>query len=520
MSGQDEDDELTQPPDPPAAAPNPPASLTPVRPSWARTSNPSVAAEPPLQPRLPDPPPVPAPVPVPPSLRRRRPQHRAPNVAREIIEPEPPTPRAWGPLAPPSTRPGDAEDTTPSLTLPTEAPLADPLPRVHVSEAEPSEPRPWRRLGLSQGLPGWAGPLITLAIGGLLLLGLYELYRGLGEILTVLLLAMLIAYLLDPLIDRFEARGWDRSVAIGTSMVVGLAGAVTLLLLVVPYVVEESTGIGDRLDSYVADLGPKVRALEGWIEVRSGKRVDLGLSALADRVPDLVKKIQPTALDPVGDVIKRLLGSTFGVIGALLRWSLLPLFTFFFLRDFDRIRLGALSLVPPRMRPSVEHHAREIDLRMAMFVRGQVLVCLALAVLYATGLAVFTHIDMAVLIGGAAGILFIIPYFGTILGIVAGTTVALLQFGFTSEVLKVWAVFGVVQFIEGALLTPKIVGDSVGLHPVVVMLALVVGGNLFEFLGILLAVPVAAALQVLLVSFVTRYRESPWFLDHPSQPGA
>jgi predicted PurR-regulated permease PerM len=102
---------------------------------------------------------------------------------------------------------------------------------------------------------------------------------------------------------------------------------------------------------------------------------------------------------------------------------------------------------------------------------------------------------------------------------VAGSLVALLQFGATPEILKVWAVFGVVQFVEGSLLTPKIVGDSVGLHPVVVMLAIVVGANLFSFLGVLLAVPAAAALQVLLLSFVARYRESPWFQGESGGPG-
>lgn len=366
-------------------------------------------------------------------------------------------------------------------------------------------------LGLSVGLPRWGAALVSLGVGAVFLLFLVEVYRGLGQVLTVLFAAWLVAYLFDPLIDRFEARGWDRSNAIILCLSIVVALGSVLLLLVVPYVIEEGAALKGQGPDYRAAIHRHAMAIEQWVEVKTNGQVDLRLSNLAQRVPELLEELDAEALDPVRELGKKLVGSTFGILGALARWSLFPLFVFFLLRDFDRVRLFVFDLVPPRMRPAVATHAQLIDERIARFVRGQLLVCLALAVLYSLGLVLFTDIDMAVLVGVTSGVLFAIPYFGTFFGIAVGSVLAFLKFGFSFEIIKVWLVFGGVQALEGAVLTPKIVGDSVGLHPLVVMLALVVGGNLFDLLGILLAVPVAAALQVLLGSLVELYRQSPWY---------
>ncbi len=158
-------------------------------------------------------------------------------------------------------------------------------------------------------------------------------------------------------------------------------------------------------------------------------------------------------------------------------------------------------------------HYTEIDLKIAAFIRGQVLVAVILAVLYSFGLVVFTDIDLALLIGVLAGLLFVVPYLGTILGITLGTLMAVLKFGVSFEVGKVWLVFAAVQGFEGALLTPKIVGDSVGLHPVTVMVSLLVGASLFGVLGMLMAVPVAASLAVVGTTAVRWYKDTDWFKE-------
>lgn len=402
------------------------------------------------------------------------------------------------PRPPAPSSDSDAAAAVEAAVAPTPGPPPNPAPSL-------------LGLGIARGLPRWAQVLVSLGLGAAFVLLFVEVYRGLGEVLTVLFAAWLVAYLFDPIIDRFEARGWDRSNAIILSLSFALLGAVLVLLLAVPYIVEEGAQLRGRGDGYSGAIQQHARSIEAWVLARSNGQIDLRLSSLAQRLPELVSGLDAGALDPLKEVGKRLLGSTFGLLGGIVRWALFPLFVFFLLRDFDRMRLALFSLVPPRMQGAVAAHAREIDTRIALFVRGQLLVCFALAILYSLGLVLFTDIDMAVLVGVTAGVLFAIPYFGTFFGIAAGSILAFLKFGISLEILKVWAVFGVVQFIEGAFLTPKIVGDSVGLHPLVVMLALVIGGNLFDLLGILLAVPVAAALQVLLGSVIEVYRQSAWY---------
>ena len=398
---------------------------------------------------------------------------------------------------------------------------ADASEELDPGETAAAAVRIIRSLPLLSELPGWAAMLLVAGLSSLALillltvleLGLVVVYNGLGGLLSVILVSLVLAYLLDPAIDRFERGGWDRSVAIGISLGLFLSLSTVLLLLTIPYVVTEVSDLGENMDGYVEGVADNAASLESWLQSTTGLSVDLRFASLKERLPDLLSKVGAKGLDPMKALAGTLLGSTFGLLGTLLQWSLLPLFTFFFLRDFDAIKRGLFALVPFRWRRDTVDHYLEIDERMSRFVRGQITVSLILAVLYAAGLGIFTNIDLAVFIGVLAGLLFVVPYFGTFLGILAGSVLAVLKFGVDVEILKVWAVFGVVQGIEGVLLTPKIVGDSVGLHPVIVLLALVAGGNLFGFLGILLAVPVAAAVQVLLATGLSWYRGTGWFRE-------
>ncbi len=388
------------------------------------------------------------------------------------------------------------------------------------SELVSSTPPPGGvKVGISEGLPQWSRPLIPLGTAGVLVVFLALVYSGLGQFLTVLLLAFVLAYVLDPLIDRFERAGWDRTVAIGITLGIAVSTIVVGLLLVVPYIVGEIAELTERIDEYTADAVKQARKVESFVKDKTGQ--EIGVAGLADPLPEFIKELDLSSLDPVRTAASRLAGGTFGFLGSLFRWSLMPIFVFFFLRDFDTMKTGLFEMVPFRSRATVIEHYISIDEKIASFLRGQALVCMWLAVLYSAGLLLFTNIHLALFIGVMSGVLFIVPYLGTILGIGFGCVMALLQFGASWEIVKVLAVFGVVQGIEGALLTPKVVGDSVGLHPVVVMLALLVGGNLFGLLGVLLAVPVAAALQVILATGLADFRATPWFQrGHEDAPSA
>jgi predicted PurR-regulated permease PerM len=379
---------------------------------------------------------------------------------------------------------------------------------------EPSEPTPppappTRGIGIAEGLPPWSRPLFSLGTAAVLGLALWAVYTGLGDFLTVLLLAFVIGYVLDPLIDRFEAAGWDRTLGIGITLGIAVSGIVVGVLLIVPYIAGEIADLSDRIDEYTADVVTRAKQVEEWVATKTGQEV--GIAALTERLPDLLREMDLGSLDPMKTVASTLAGGTFGLLGAVFRYSLLPIFVFFFLRDFDVMKRAVFEMVPFRSRATVLDHYIRIDEKIAKFLRGQAMVCVWLAVLYSAGLLIFTDIHLALFIGVMSGVLFIVPYLGTVLGVGLGCLMALLQFGLSFEILKVIAVFGAVQGIEGALLTPKVVGDSVGLHPVVVMLALLVGGNLFGLLGVLLAVPVAASIQVILATGLEDLRRTPWF---------
>jgi len=361
------------------------------------------------------------------------------------------------------------------------------------------------------GIVAFAGMVLVDALS----LVLSVVFDGLGNVFTVLLLALLGAYLLDPVIDRFERAGWSRSLGIGVALGAFLVVSGLSFLLLVPYVVTEVADLSDNIDGYIKDSGEGLAAAEVWLNTKTGMDLDLRFSSMGEKLPALLDKFGAGSEAEGAGPIQAALASASrffgGAVGLAVTWTLFPIFAFFFLRDFDNIKRRLFALIPFRFRRTALEHYVTIDGKMAAFVRGQFILCCTLAVLYALGLGIFTDIDLAVLVGVLSGLLFVVPYLGTFFGLLAGTTLAMLKFGVSVEVLKVWAVFGSVQLFEGAVLTPKIVGDSVGLHPVVVMLSLVVGANLFGFLGILLAVPVAAALEVLLGTALGRYRATEWF---------
>ncbi len=329
----------------------------------------------------------------------------------------------------------------------------------------------------------------------------------LRPVLAVLAASAAIAYLLDPLVDWFEARGMARETGI-VAIFGGAVLAVALtVLLFVPAVGHQVEVVGARIGPVVGDLdrwlGPAVARVEDW----TGRDLGSVTADLKTELPRRVAAAWPAVQERALAVLRGLFTQGLGVISALLNVALTPIFVFYLLRDWDRLVAGIADLVPPRHRPRVGRVAREVDQRLNAFVRGQITVCLALAAIYSVGLLV-VGIDLAVPVGTLAGALFIVPYLGTAVGVVLGTVLALVKFGLSWKVVGVWLVFGGAQLVEGYVLTPRIVGDKVGLHPLVVMIALIVGGSLMGIWGMLIAIPVTAVLSVLAGEWLAMYRAS------------
>lgn len=333
-------------------------------------------------------------------------------------------------------------------------------------------------------------------------LGVLWLAWLLAPILTPFVIAALLGWLGDPLVDRLQARGLSRNRAVwlvftGMSLVVVLA-----LVLLVPLVERQFVTLLQSLpryrDWFVGTVLP-------WIERRTGLEIGAWLD------PARLLAWLRAHWEQAGGIARVTLGyvsrSGFAVLAWVANIVLLPVLTFFFLRDWDMFVERVAALVPRTHEATVTRLAHDSSQMLGGFLRGQFLVMLILGILYAAGLSM-VGLNLGVLIGIIAGLLTFIPYLGPASLAVLGGIAALVQYGDWQHLLGVAVVFSVGQVIETYWLTPKLVGDRIGLHPMAVIFAVMAGGQLFGFLGMLLALPVAAVANVLLRFAMERYRTS------------
>lgn len=350
-----------------------------------------------------------------------------------------------------------------------------------------------------EGLPRW---VIGLGVGFAVLALLWSL----RAVLTPIFFAFLIAYLLDPLVDRLEEWRLPRGAAIVVLLALVLTFVALAILLVLPTVLHD-------IATFTRDLPPRIahwmRQLEPTLAAW-GVTLPSSLEELAASWHLDLQAVAGKAFSPAAHALRSFLGGTASVVGAAAGLLMVPVFAFYLLYDFDRITAGIGDLVPRTHRVLLGEMAREVDQVLSQFVRGQLIVMLALALLYSAGYAL-VGIPLAVPIGLAAGMFSFIPYVGGAVALVLGLLMC--AFDFTLGRLGgVLLVYGVVQVLEGFVLTPRIVGDKVGLKAVWVLFALMVGGELFGFLGILLALPVAAVAKIFVVRAVAHYRVSELYL--------
>ncbi len=345
---------------------------------------------------------------------------------------------------------------------------------------------------------GWT--LTFLVVGGGLLWVLWPIF-------SVLFASAALAYLLDPLVDRLESRGWGRPAAIGLIFTGVLLGLILLALILIPAVAAQFAELIVNVRVYVDNLAGLIGPWATFIEQQTGHRVPVDFESLKAEAPGWLAQLSPDARAGIQGFIGSLFQSSMGFVSAVLNLALLPIFTFYLLQDWDNLVRFFHNLVPQRQLPRVERMAGEVDARLGAFVRGQITVCIILGVMYSTGLWL-SGIDLAVVIGLLSGALFIIPYLGTIVGIVLATTLCLMKYGVDAHLVYVALTFAISQGIEGWVLTPRIVGQKVRLHPLVVMMALLVGSSLGGIWGMLLAIPVTATLNVVGIEWLEAYRAS------------
>jgi predicted PurR-regulated permease PerM len=321
--------------------------------------------------------------------------------------------------------------------------------------------------------------------------------------------AALLAYIGDPLADRLQRLKFPRTIAVVTVFILTFVGLGLIILLVVPLIQTQVSALLEALPGIVVQIEqvwlPKITE---FIGIDPGE--DIGLGAFLARYSDMAGSWGAT-------VLLSLSRSGGALAAAVISLFLIPILTFYLLRDWDSILHKFAAIVPSHQRETVTSLARETDEVLGAFLRGQILVMIALGIIYAAGLSL-VGLRFAVAIGVVAGLVSFVPYLGFVFGIgLAGLTVALepdpwlaLEPDPWLRLLGVVATFSIAQFIEGSFLTPKLVGDRIGLHPVLVIFSIAAGGQLFGFFGILLALPAAAVLSVLV-----RFAYNRYLAEHP-----
>ena len=335
--------------------------------------------------------------------------------------------------------------------------------------------------------------IITFAIFLLLYL--------LSPILTPFLLAALLAYLGDPLADRLEAKKLSRTLSVSIVFIGIIISLLIIFLLLIP-VIETQLGklfvkLPSYIDTFMAFIQPNLQNLLG---------VDISIVET-----NSIKTLLTDHLVQTGGIIKNILQtlstSSLVILNWLMTIALTPVLTFYLLRDWDKLVAYIQDLIPRNIEPTISHLARESDEVLGAFLRGQLTVMLALATMYSIGLGLI-GIEFALLIGMIAGLVSFIPYLGLIIGIIIASAAVLFQGYNGLDLVLVFVVFGLAQLVEALVLTPMLVGERIGLHPVTVIFAVLAGGQLFGFFGILLALPVAAILAVILRHLHDSYKES------------
>jgi predicted PurR-regulated permease PerM len=318
----------------------------------------------------------------------------------------------------------------------------------------------------------------------------------LSDVVLPFVLGAAIAYLLDPIADWLQRRGLSRIASTVVITVFALLAVVFLLLLVIPTLVEQAVD----LLAIIPDL---VRNVQTWLTTRFPDLLD-SESQLRQSLQDFAATLQARG----AEFVETVLSSAMSLVNVLVLIVIVPVVTFYLLLDWDNMVARIDALLPRDHQPTIRHLASEIDRTLSSFVRGQGLVCLILGVYYAVALAL-VGLQFGLVVGFIAGALTFIPYVGALVGGVLAIGLALFQFwGDWWWIVAVWAIFQSGQFVEGNILTPNLVGSSVGLHPVTLIFALSAFGALFGFVGLLVAVPVAAIIGVLVRFGLGRYKES------------
>ncbi|MEE2987920.1 MAG: AI-2E family transporter [Nitrospinota bacterium] len=344
--------------------------------------------------------------------------------------------------------------------------------------------------------------ILTVIVSLIFLVLLYFSRR----VVTPFVVAFALAYLLDPLADKLESFKISRTFSVFLLMGGFFFGCLGAGLLVFPMFRLQAESLIKDLPGYLAVVQEWIRPVLNQVSDLDPEKAQEILNRELIKFGELPLKILTHLTGFLWDSITGL----FNIILMIANIVIIPVAMFYLLRDFDQINEKFFNLIPPRNRDKTREVVKDIDQVLAGFVRGQLMVALIMAFFYFVGLYL-CGTPMSLFIAILAGLANLVPYLGLILGFVPAATLTFLQTQEWFPVLGVAGVFAVVQAFEGMLITPRVVGENIGLHPVAIMLAVLLGAEFFGFMGVLLAVPVVAVFNILLSRGFVSYKKSSFF---------
>lgn len=377
----------------------------------------------------------------------------------------------------------------------------------------------------SRGVPGQpenrpGGPVETLA--RLLIVAAYGalaylLWGMLAGILFPVLAALLLAYLLSPLITWMGKKGISRGLAIALVFVGFLLLFFSTVVVLYPVIAREVVTVVEKFPGLIDLIENKTIP---WLRDTAGVDVPTTVSGAMENYGESLKQAFPGMLNKAGTWFVAAATSTGTILSGILNVVLIPVFTFYFLADFQIIVSFFENLIPDHRRERTVAALSRVDAAVGNWLRGQIEVAIVLSLLYGTGLAIVFGIfglgaKTGFAIGALTGVLNIIPYVGVGTGLVLSLAITLLEWQGIGAVISTASVFVGVQIMDGYFITPRIVGEKVGLGPAAVIISLLVGGGLFGLAGMLLAIPVAAALRTLWPDILEKYKSSRFYTGSP-----
>ncbi len=331
-------------------------------------------------------------------------------------------------------------------------------------------------------------------------------------ILLPFVVGILVAYFLDPLADKCEEWGMSRHWAAICITSIFFLILIIVCMILGPLLYQQSVELVKKLPDYVEAVRTQLQPLlQEWKGVLNYSQLESVRSSLGD--------VSGKAVGVLGGILGGVLKSGAAFLNLLSLLLITPIVSFYLLRDWDRLVERIEGLLPREHADTIRSLVEQMDAKVAQFIRGQMMVAAILGVFYAIALTII-GLDFGVLIGLLGGLLIIIPYLGTIVAGILAVGMAYLQFDTIDPVLIVLGVYVFGQVVEGNFLTPKIVGDKVGLHPAWIIFGLLAGGTLLGFVGVLIAVPVTAMIGVLVRFAIERYQHSSLYKEHSDKSSA